>query len=682
MSYSRTQERGTQKSAKQSLLIVMLMALVSLFAVGCGDSGEDFVVTGNQGNNGANTGAVTFQFARAQQTVPAATALFDIRFFSANGLQVFEQLNIPFNTTITVQNVPTSATRAVVTAKNAAGIPLATIDYTVGVVGGGTANAVPGTSTLVTFDTVTATPDPTTVAIGGTQQISLAVGFSNGDSLSGTAAGGVPVFTSSAPGVATVNATGLVTGVTAGPATITVAYALNGVTRTDTVAVTVNAAPVGTARLELAPATVNLTNAAPSAAIVATFFPANSTTGQNVTAQTTAPGIRAGLTYAAGTFTSTAIENSTGNVTVSFTSGATTVNGTVAVNVNRLAAGQTPTPPGPPGTPARLVLFQENLFIAPGGTTAALQGTFFPANSTVGITVGGATANAFSAVVASTNPALTSANWNYVSASNWVTAFNGALTPGENNSIDYRIIYTAANGQSAEDTIKVTATNNAALLAQVQSVALISVRGNTLKLPVGSVYPLTLLEVNSAGTPTPVAVANTFTPPGTPGGGQYLISSSSASVVYDPATGWMTFAGVGQATVTVTRNNTGVGGPTGTVATLTTTTTDATALDVAPLFNAALDLTGPNTGSVNAVIPYKADLIFKDGTRQDITPIAAVATTGTLTVNQIAATFNAGSVTIGAVGAHSVALANAFLAGGFIPNYSPNLSAKAITGTP
>lgn len=621
MSYSRTQERGTQKSAKQSLLIVMLMALVSLFAVGCGDSGEDFVVTGNQGNNGANTGAVTFQFARAQQAVPATTALLDFRFFSANGLQVFERLNEPFNTTVTVQNVPTSATRAVVTAKNAAGIPLATIDYSVNVVGGGTSAAVAGTSTPVTFDTVTATPDPTSVAVGATQQLSLAVGFSNGDSFTGTAAGGTPVFTSSAPGTASVNATGLVTGVAAGPATITVAYALNGVTRTDTVTVTVTAPATGAARLELAPATVNLTNAAPSATIVATFFPANSTTGQNVTAQTTAAP-RAGVTYAAGTFTSTAIENSTGNVTVSFTSGATTVNNTVAVNVNRLAAGQVPTPPTPPGTPARLDVQPDSLVLAPGGFSGAISARFFPVNSTTGTLV--PTAN-LTVTFGGSNPPATQDRYQYTAATGVIQAqgpFPSFLNPAEGSTV-VATVSSVQGGVTVTDTINISI--NAAQAGLVTSARIVSVVGTSLRLTQNSAYPIVIEETLFSGATQIVAFGNVRNGVAANPGQYSVTSSNPAAATYadQQANRLMTFPAIGQATVTFTRNNAAPALGAAVSLPVTVNTVNVTDLVDAPANQLAL-VVNPQSGRVNDALAWRTELRYKNNLVQDVTPVVGV----------------------------------------------------------
>lgn len=671
MSYSRTQERGT--APVKSLLLAMLVALVSLFAVGCGDSGEDFVVTGNNGGGGANTGAVTFQFQRAQQTVPTATAFFDIRFFNANGAQVFEALNVPFNTTVTINNVPTSATSAVVTAKNAAGVPLQTINYTIGF-NGATGTATPGTATDVTFTALDTTPSNVSVAVGATAATSSSVSFSDGTSLSAAAAGGALSFTSSNAAVATVSAAGVITGVSAGTATVTASYVLNGVTRTDTVTVTVTAPAPPAGTLVVSPTSATLTNTTLSQVFTTTV------NGSAVNVTGTLSNFTGGLTATNLTFNNAtktlavdaaAIFN--GTATLTLASGNATA--TVPVTVSRLASGQTPTPPG---TPARLVLNQENLFIAPGGTTQPLSGTFVPANSTVGISVGGATANSFTAIPTTTNPANTATNWSYDSPTNSVRAFNGANVPGDNNSITFRIVYTAPNGQQAEDTINVTATTNAALPTQVQSATVATIRGNSLKLPAGSNYPIIVLEVLGNGMVNPVTpqrgngdtVAN----------GEYQVTSSSAAVVYVGGSGFLNYAGIGSANLVVTRNNNTVGGVGGTIATIAGTTVDAATVAPTPALNAQLALTGANSGPVNAVIPYKVDLVFTDASRQDITPVAAVGWTGGLTVNQLGG-FNTGSVTINAAGPATLFLTGALVTGN-ITNYNPNTTPVAITGTP
>jgi len=659
----------------------MLMALVSLFAVGCGDSGEDFVVTGNQGNNGANTGAVTFQFARAQQTVPAATALFDIRFFSANGLQVFEQLNIPFNTTITVQNVPTSATRAVVTAKNAAGIPLATIDYSLNVVGGGTANAVPGTSTLVTFDTVTATPDPTSVAIGGTQQISLAVGFSNGDSLSGAAAGGTPVFTSSAPAVATVNATGLVTGVTAGSATITVAYNLNGVTRTDTVAVTVTVAPPAPGALVANPTSATLTNTTATQVFSATIngAPVNFTGNVGTFTGTVAAG---NLSYDNATRTLTATGNATGSAVLTLTSGTATTNVPVTVNRGNVAP---PVPPVPPGTPARLEVSPSPLLIAPGTNTTTgspLQVRFFPANSTVGVLVPDA---GYTITFTGANPVGTENRYQYTSANGFFTNnLNGGVADGASVTAN---VSATVNGQTATQPIQVN--TNTAAAGQIVSSQLVSVSGTTLRLPRGTTYPFKVVNVLGNGTRSNAPFSATgatagdisFEPTGLAALGSATFTAPGAAVAFGNA------AATG--TLTLRRTNNPAGSGFTTIATIAVTLEDTTAATATPWLRL---VPSSNAVRVGQKLPYKVEFVSANGNVQDITPVTIVAPTGAITVvdtDPTQTTVRTGLATAGAApGAATIQFGVITQAGlfganpAFVPPAGTTFAAANVTGSP
>lgn len=84
----------------------------------------------------------------------------------------------------------------------------------------------------VTVVSVVATPATVSVAVGGTAQITSGVNPSDAEQS--------VTYESSAPSVATVSSSGVVTGVSAGSATITVTSTADG-TKTDTVAVTVTA---------------------------------------------------------------------------------------------------------------------------------------------------------------------------------------------------------------------------------------------------------------------------------------------------------------------------------------------------------------------------------------------------------------------------------------------------------
>jgi hypothetical protein len=674
----------------------MLLMLVSLVSVGCGSSSDDFVVVGNNGNNTnppVPTGAVTFQFVTpqvdVQAQVPTGTQTLHFDFLNSQNDEVFET-HVDFAPTVTVVGVPVTATRALVTALGANGVPLATILFNITVDPNQTSTAVPtGPGFVVTFDAVAASPDPMAVAVNATQQIQLSLAFSNGTILPGASAGGTASFNSGNTNVATVSADGLVTGVEQGTTTINVSYTLNGVTRNDSLTVNVaggddggGTGNVSVNRLIASPTSVTLTNATTSTKITARFFPAGSTEGQVVTATGTLGNFTGGvnatnLTYvsASGNVTSNAAVNGTATLSLSYTpDGGSAVNTTVSIAVER-AASTGGGGGGDTGT-GRLELFQEHIYLPAGGSSAgALQGLYYPPNSTVGVVV-----TSFAATQISTTPAGTGANWTYNAGTG---IFSGAGA-AENNSVEWNVTYTPPGQAAVSDTVRVTAVNAASPFLQathVEDVAFLTIVGDLLKLPAGSRYPLDLLEVRGDGTLN--VVAPQVAAPGVTTPGQYLVTSSNAAVTYDTATGDLVFSGVGSdATITVTRNNTTVNGP-NSVGTFTARTVDAATVN-ALVSNAELTLPAGNSGAVNAVLPYRSELIFTDGTRQDITPVTNVVAVPSLTANDIGGYFY-GSVTITAApSANTLTLdtnpATWLVNGATITNYNPNGSSQAITG--
>ena len=107
--------------------------------------------------------------------------------------------------------------------------------------------------TLVPVASVTVSPNPASVLAGATVQLTATTKDSGGNVLTGRAI----TWSSSAPGVATVSATGLVTGVAAGSATITASS--EGKNGTSAVTVTVPApAPVATVTVTPSPLTLRV----------------------------------------------------------------------------------------------------------------------------------------------------------------------------------------------------------------------------------------------------------------------------------------------------------------------------------------------------------------------------------------------------------------------------------------
>lgn len=107
----------------------------------------------------------------------------------------------------------------------------------VGCSGGGDDPTPPPTPVFTTF-----TVDPSsipTLTVGGTQPLTATAKDQNGATMSGLAT----TYISNAPGTASVNAGGVVTGVALGTTTITATGTIGSVTKTATVNVTVAAAP-------------------------------------------------------------------------------------------------------------------------------------------------------------------------------------------------------------------------------------------------------------------------------------------------------------------------------------------------------------------------------------------------------------------------------------------------------
>ena len=240
MTYTSKKERGT--SARSSLLTLIVVMLVSLFAVGCGDSGEDFVVTGNNGN-AVPTGNVTFQFAKAQNiaTVPAATTQLIFEFLDASGARTGNGATVNFANTVTLA-VPTSAARAVVRATNAQGATIATVNFTF---------------TVLANQTVTAV-----VAGGGTTGTTTGntTGTTTGNTTGSTTGNTTGSTTGNTTGSTTGNTTGSTTGNTTGGTPEHIEVSVGGLNNPSTLK-------------------MNTTAASTSGVITVRYFAANSTTG-------------------------------------------------------------------------------------------------------------------------------------------------------------------------------------------------------------------------------------------------------------------------------------------------------------------------------------------------------------------------------------------------------------------
>lgn len=228
-----------------------LLFTIALFAVatlGCGDSRDDFVSINT--NNGAATGNLVFNFVRAQGVinVPADTATLDFTFF--DGLNQTGNVTLErseaFNTTVTINNVPSGTQSYRIVARDAAGAPVSQTTDNANVAVGQTSivDLTQAATIPVTLDAVTATPDGNTVAINGTQLFVLTGTFSNGEALALSDA----TWTSSNPTVASIdNTSGLATGLQVGDVTITGTRGASA----DTAALNVTAAPIASTPLDV-----------------------------------------------------------------------------------------------------------------------------------------------------------------------------------------------------------------------------------------------------------------------------------------------------------------------------------------------------------------------------------------------------------------------------------------------
>lgn len=313
----------------------MLVGLVSLFAVGCGDNnspdGVGFVATGTT-NAVPNTGAATFNFATPQiGNVPTGTVQLVFSFYDTSNTLIF-QTPRTFATTITITNIPVTATRVEIVANNAQGFPLRQLNQAVNLQAGVTTVIDLSTATVIniTFDSITCTPSPVLVTNQGTQQLLVQAQFSNG--LNATVDITTTTLTGQNNAIATVSNAGLVTGVAAGNYNLTISFTVSGTTRQVVV-------PIRVQTFVLQPNPVNVilnsTSTRPISAIFTTF----AGVVQNVTPNTTfaiTPAV-AGLTIVTNDGSITAVAPATvgtnGTVTGSWNDGNTTFTNTTTVSV-------------------------------------------------------------------------------------------------------------------------------------------------------------------------------------------------------------------------------------------------------------------------------------------------------------------------------------------------------------
>ena len=361
---------------KPSGLVMLMISLVALFAVGCGDSRDEYVYN-NLPPASPNTGNLTFQFqqqqANAQQAgiVPIGTTTLQFEFFSTTSgsdTDLVHEDTVAYANQVTITGVPASAVFVRVTAYGAGGAPLATFTGTFEVAIGATTPVDLGAPTAVTFDSLTVSPSTLALSLaeGGTDsaQLTLVGNFSNGQTVafpSNTYTANAD-FASSDTEVATVSSSGVVQAVGNGEADITATYTLNGVEQSATTTVTVSGGIVDIDTLSVTPSSLIIPDGSTSGALTAQFSAAGGTpvdvTGNvTYTLQAEVGGIQ--------------VENTTGSVSVA----EGTANGTTATVV-----GTYTTPSGNSVNdtvsvtvgPLRVLSYQ----IAPDGDITLPEGSF------------------------------------------------------------------------------------------------------------------------------------------------------------------------------------------------------------------------------------------------------------------------------------------------------------------
>lgn len=239
----------------RSKLIMVLISLVSVLAIGCGDTQEEYVFTGTVPT--ANTGNVRFlldRVAAQSAEIPNASRSVYIEFFNSAGVSVGAP---SFPTTaqlngtgaqdfeVLVTGVPANAVAYEVTVYDginpATAIPLVTFvgDLAVSVGNTVTADLDEALEDLTGINTVLVTPDPISLINGTTTaQVSVTGTFDNGDvrnltSFTNTSTNTYVTFSVTSGSSVNVSAAGLVTAIANGNSTVTAVVTSYGTSAND-----------------------------------------------------------------------------------------------------------------------------------------------------------------------------------------------------------------------------------------------------------------------------------------------------------------------------------------------------------------------------------------------------------------------------------------------------------------
>lgn len=469
-----------------------MVLLFSLVLTGCGGGDSDFVATTSGGAPApappsGTTGNLTFSFTKIQAAVaPSAAVALQFEFYDSGGRSIFSFDSV-FATTVTVREVPVEAVRAEITAYAPGGVPLGVLTVPVTVTPDATVNVdlSPLSFVPATLEELEVTPSSIDLQLptNSTVTLSLRGVFSTGDEVRfGPQTGGEGTFVSRDASVARADSTGQVTGLKAGATFVDVSYSVQGMSARTAVPVLVSgeAPPVVPARLVLNPATVDLSPGS-SMSITATYFPADSAVGTDVTQSTSGLGT-SGLTYDRGLVAVGAgvAVPSTGEVTVSYGTEAGTVSAVLRVTVS---------PPLPAIPLGYLELEPRTLTFSSGGPKdpggiGVFRAYFTPPSGGQRLDVTESVSVDWSGF---SNPVVNAGSFGYLYRTVPVFGLNektgtvfttGVAPPNPGDTAIMQVTYVNA-GQTYRDSARVTIGT-----PEVRSVDFVIAPGGTLRLPV------------------------------------------------------------------------------------------------------------------------------------------------------------------------------------------------------
>ncbi len=224
------------------MLSLALLSLLTLVAVGCGSSNNDFVVSGG-GNNVSTTGSLSYLIRVNNVTsLPNGTTLLRFDLYDGNGNLILSS-DATVADIVQLDQVDGEVRTTTVTAFDEDGYPIGQVTVPSEVVSGADTNVDLSNVvfTAITFDALTATPNPAELGTGETAQLALLAAFSNGSivSLPSATFSQSAAFASNDADIVTVGTGGVLTGGEAGNTTVTATYTINGTDRSDTVDVSV-----------------------------------------------------------------------------------------------------------------------------------------------------------------------------------------------------------------------------------------------------------------------------------------------------------------------------------------------------------------------------------------------------------------------------------------------------------